>query len=87
MADYATILTRKYPGQEWVLSGDTYEGLTWISDTEKPSQEELDGLWETVQSEIAAEEQAKADAKASAIAKLEALGLTVEEIQEAFGIN
>ena len=87
MADYATILTRKYPGQEWVLNGDSYEGLTWLSDTAKPSQEELDGLWQTVQDEIAAEAQAKLDAKASAIAKLEALGLTVEEIQEAFGIN
>lgn len=87
MADYATILTRKYPGQEWVLNGDSYEGLTWLSDTAKPSKAELDGQWETVQSEIAAETQAKVDAKASAIAKLEALGLTVEEIQEAFGIS
>lgn len=87
MADYATILTRKYPGQEWVLNGDSYEGLTWLSNTEKPSQDELDGLWETVQQEIADEAQAKLDAKASAIAKLEALGLTVEEIQEAFGIS
>lgn len=87
MVDYPTVLTRKYPGQEWVLNGDTYEGLEWLSDTPKPSQEDLDGLWETVQAEIAAEAQAKIDAKASAIAKLEALGLTVEEIQEAFGIN
>lgn len=87
MVDYPTILTRKYPGQEWVLNGDTYEGLEWLSDTPKPSQEDLDGLWETVQEEIEAEKQAKIDAKASAVAKLEALGLTVEEIQEAFGIN
>lgn len=87
MVDYPTILTRKYPGQEWVLNGDTYEGLEWLSDTPKPSQEELDGLWETVQEEIEAEKQAKIDAKASAVAKLEALGLTVDEIQEAFGIN
>jgi hypothetical protein len=52
MVDYPTILTRKYPGQDWTLDGDAYEGLTWISDTPKPSQEELDGLWETVLSEI-----------------------------------
>jgi hypothetical protein len=87
MVDYPTILTRKYPGQEWVLNGDSYEGLTWLSETEKPSKEELDALWEEVQAEIAAEAQAKLDAKASAVAKLEALGLTVEEIQEAFGIK
>ena len=84
MIDYPTILTRKYPGQEWVLNGDEYEGLTWISDTPKPTQEELDGLWDEVLTEIEAEKQAKIDAKASAVAKLEALGLSVDEIKEAF---
>ena len=87
MVDYPTILTRKYPGQEWVLNGDSYEGLSWISDTPKPSQEELDGLWDEVVAEIEAEKQAKIDAKASAVAKLEALGLSVDEIKEAFGLE
>ena len=87
MVDYPTILTRKYPGQEWVLNGDAYEGLNWISDTPKPSQEELDGLWDEVVAEIEAEKQAKIDAKASAVAKLEALGLSVDEIKEAFGLE
>lgn len=87
MVDYPTILTRKYPGQEWVLNGDSYEGLNWISDTPKPSQEELDGLWDEVVAEIEAEKQAKIDAKASAVAKLEALGLSVDEIKEAFGLE
>lgn len=87
MVDYPTILTRKYPGQEWVLNGDSYEGLNWISDTPKPSQEELDGLWDEVVAEIEAEKQAKVDAKASAVAKLEALGLSVDEIKEAFGLE
>lgn len=87
MVDYPTILTRKYPGQEWVLNGDAYEGLDWISDTPKPSQEELDGLWDEVVAEIEAEKQAKIDAKASAVAKLEALGLSVDEIKEAFGLE
>ena len=87
MVDYSTILTRKYPGQEWVLNGDEYTGLNWISDSPKPSQEELDGLWDEVVAEIEAEKQAKVDAKASAVAKLEALGLSVDEIQEAFGLE
>jgi len=87
MVDYPTILTRKYPGQEWVLNGDEYTGLDWISDTPKPSQEELDGLWDEVVAEIEAEKQAKVDAKASAVAKLEALGLSVDEIKEAFGLE
>ena len=40
-----------------------------------------------MQAEIAAEEQARVDAKASAIAKLGALGLTVDEVQVAFGLS
>jgi hypothetical protein len=87
MIDYPTILTRKYPGQEWTLNGDEYEGLTWISDTPKPTKQELDGLWEEVLADIEAEKKAKEDAKASAIAKLEKLGLNAEEVKELFGIE
>ncbi len=83
----ATILTKRYAGTEWTLNGDDYAGLTWLSDTPKPTKEELLALWPTVQEEIAAEAQSKIDAKASAIAKLEALGLTIDEIKTAFGLE
>ena len=85
--DIATILTRKYAGKEWTLSGDDYSGLTWLSDGKAPTKAELEKLWPTVQQEIADEAQAKLDAKASAISKLEALGLTVEEVSVAFGLE
>ena len=85
--DYAQILTRKYAGSEWTLNGDNYSGLTWLSDTPKPKKAELDALWPEVEAEIAAEAQARQDAKASAVAKLEALGLTVEEVSVAFGLE
>jgi hypothetical protein len=81
------ILTTKYDSSEWTLNGDHYEGLTWLSDTPKPTQKELEDLWPEVQAEVAANAQAKIDAKASAIAKLEALGLTVEEVEVAFGLS
>jgi hypothetical protein len=81
------ILTRKYQGQEWTLDGDTYDGLTWLSDTKKPTKTELEKLWPIVQAEIEAEKQAKIDARNSAIAKLEALGLTVEEVSTVFGLE
>jgi len=35
------ILNYLRPGDEWSLDGETYEGLTWLSDTTKPSEEEL----------------------------------------------
>jgi hypothetical protein len=85
--DIATILSRKYAGSEWTLNGDAYEGLDWLSDTTKPTKSALEKLWPEVQAEIAAEAQAKLDAKASAVAKLEALGLTVEEVSVAFGLE
>ena len=85
--DIAIILTRKFPEELWRLEGDDYSGLTWLSDTTKPTLAELEALSDEVQDEIAAEVQAKADAKASAIGKLEALGLTVDEVSAAFGIE
>jgi len=48
MTDYAAVLTAKYPDALWQLDGDTYDGLTWLSDTPKPSQAELDAAWPQV---------------------------------------
>jgi len=85
--DIATILSRRYAGSLWVLDGDEYSGLTWLSDTAKPTEAALLKAWPSVQSEIAAEAQARLDAKASTIDKLKALGLTVEEVTVAFGLS
>ena len=85
--DITQVLTKRFPDSEWTLNGDSYTGLTWLSDTPKPTLKTLEGLWADVQAEIAAEAQSKVDAKASAVAKLQALGLTVEEVQVAFGLS
>jgi hypothetical protein len=85
--DIPTILSSKYPGSLWTLDGDDYTGLHWLSDTPKPTEKALQKVWPEVQAEIVAEAQARVDAKASAIAKLEALGLTVDEVQVAFGLK
>ena len=59
--DYAAILSSKYHGSVWTLNGDSYDGLTWLSDTPKPTQVELDALWPQVQYEtqVATVEQAR----------------------------
>ena len=49
MTNYAAVLTDNYPGSEWTLTGTSYDGLTWLSDTPKPTQQELDDAWPTVQ--------------------------------------
>jgi hypothetical protein len=48
MIDYALILSVNYPGKQWALDGETYDGLTWLDETPKPSQRELDAAWPQV---------------------------------------
>ena len=60
MIDYPAILAANYPDAEWTLNGDAYDGLTWLSDTAKPSQAELDAAWPAVQQ---ARQQAEVDAQ------------------------
>jgi hypothetical protein len=85
MIDYTQILSVNYAGSQWTLDGDSYAGLTWLSDTPKPTQAELDALWESTQAAVIAKEQAAKDVKTSALAKLAALGLTQDEVKALIG--
>lgn len=74
------ILAHLRPGEEWTLNGDSMDGLTWLSDTAPPTVAEVEAAWPDVE---AAEAQAEADriaAREAAIAKLAALGLTVDDL-------
>ena len=82
MIDYAAILTRRYAGSEWILDGDNYTGLNWLSDTAKPTKAKLDSLWAEVQQEIANEQTAKVAARQAVLDKL---GLTADEAAALFG--
>jgi len=57
--DIPATLTHLYPGAQWTLSGDTYDGLTWLEDTPAPSEAELLAAWPDV-------EVARANAAAAA---------------------
>ena len=85
MIDYTKILSVNYPTAQWILNGDSYDGLTWLDSSPKPTQAELDALWESTQAQVAAKEQAAIDVKASALAKLAALGLTQDEVKALVG--
>ena len=82
MIDYPAILTRHYAGSEWTLNGDEYDGLTWLSDSPQPTQEELDALWEPT---LAMIEQEKADKTAARQALLDRLGITEDEARMLLG--
>jgi hypothetical protein len=49
--DYAAVLTAIRLGAQWSHSGapDDYAGLTWLDDSEMPTQAELDAAWPQVQ--------------------------------------
>ena len=79
MIDYALILATNYLEKEWSLNGNSYEELTWLSDSPKPTQSELNALWESTQATITAKLQTQTDTKQTALNKLMALGLTEEE--------
>lgn len=85
MIDYTKIILANYPDAFWTLDGDDYAGLTWLSDSPKPSKKTLDDLWESVEAEILAQKESKIAAKESAIAKLSALGLTEDESKAIIG--
>jgi len=82
MTDYAIVLTSRYSGKEWWLAGNDYATLEWLSDTAKPSKATLDGLWASVQQEIADEATAKV---ATRQAVLDKLGLTSDEVTALLG--
>ena len=73
-------LLRIRPGAEWSLKDGV---LTWLDTNEaEPTESEIAAGW----AEIGNEEAAKAAAKASAVAKLEALGLTADEASALLGV-
>jgi hypothetical protein len=47
--DISLILTKNYVGSEWYLDGDDYAGLTWLSDSPKPTKAALEKQWGQVE--------------------------------------
>ena len=75
------------PGAEWSMNGDDVEGIIWHTEGVEPLttaevQAEVQRLEKAAAQAVADREAAKA----SALAKLEALGLTAEEAQAIAGI-
>lgn len=82
--DYSLILSNHFANDLWTLNGDDYDGLTWLSDTAKPTKEELDVLWQPTLDVV----KAKADDEiATRQAILNRLGITADEAQLLLGGN
>jgi hypothetical protein len=69
------------PGAEWSMNGDDVEGITWHTPNVQPlTTAEVQAEMLRLEQAAIDEAAAKEVAKASALAKLEALGLTADEV-------
>ena len=76
MIDYAKTISYLRPGEEWTLDGNEYAGLTWLSDTTKPTDAQLIAAWPAAQAAQEAASAAAAKNAADAIAHAKSLGFT-----------
>lgn len=78
--DIARTLAFMRPGEQWTLNGDTYDGITWLSDTPQPTMAEIEAEWPAALADYEARQGAAAQARADAIAHAKSLGFTDEMI-------
>jgi hypothetical protein len=76
MIDYAAAIAYMRPGEEWTLDGNEYAGLTWLSDTTKPTDAQLIAAWPKAQEAQQAAAATGAKNAADAIAHAKSLGFT-----------
>ena len=76
MIDIAFTLTHSHPGSEWILDGDDYAGLTWLSDTPKPTEQQITDAYPLAVKAVADKEKARLKALADARAFALSLGFT-----------
>ena len=75
------------PGVEWSMNGDDVEGIIWHTEGVQPlTAKEVAAEVKRLEKAAADEAGAREAAKASALAKLEALGLTADEAAAIAGI-
>ena len=71
MIKYSSILSINYPTSEWSMNNEDYSTLQWFSDTQKPTQADLDALAPSTDEQVA-----KNDCKQKAVALLQATDWT-----------
>jgi hypothetical protein len=76
MTNIAFTLAHSHPDAEWTLDGDDYSGLTWISDTPKPTEQELIDAYPLAVKAVAVTEKARLKALSDAKAFALSLGFT-----------
>lgn len=47
--DLGLILATHFADKRWVLNGDDYSGLSWLDESKKPTEKDLEKLWPATQ--------------------------------------
>lgn len=68
--DIALVLNFLRPNEQWTLDGNTYDGLTWLDETQKPTLAQLEAVAEQAEAQRQAELEAREQLRQSAISKL-----------------
>ena len=76
MTNIPFTLTHSHPGSEWTLDGNNYAGLTWLSDTPKPTEQEIDAAYPLAVKAAADKEKTQVKAISDARAFALSLGFT-----------
>jgi len=82
MADILKVIQYINPNAKCQITDNDVNQIEWLDDTTPISAEDINAKISEYENHISEQEARKASAKS----KLEALGLTTEEIKEAFGI-
>lgn len=69
-------LRKTYPNAQWVLRGDSYDGLVWLDSSSKPSELEVQAAIHGLETN---ESIAAAEKVAARQALLDKLGITEDE--------
>ena len=81
MATGTDVLDMLLPEGGWIIVGDNFNGITWVDDRPRCSKAQFEAGFGKYDAWKAEQDAALAADKANATAKLEALGLTTDDLK------
>lgn len=81
MATNADVLNMLLPEGGWILSGDDFDGITWVDERPRCTKAEFEAGFAQYDAWKAEQDAAEIAKKETATAKLAALGLTADDLK------
>ena len=81
MTTATDVLSMLCPAGGWIIYNDDFDTIIWVDDRPRCTKKQFTDGFAKYDAWKAEQDAAKANAKTAAQAKLEALGLTVEDLQ------